>query len=97
MKNKSMNRIDKHHKIDPKIAILPIAGYAMLALCGLDTAAVILHGVVWGVIVAGGAIMAAIGFGSLFRSLKIDPLDFVVGTMATLPLLALAAAGATMS
>ncbi len=82
------------HGTNPKIAILPIAGYAVLLLCGLGTAAAILHGLAWGAIAAGGTMMAAIVSGRLFRSLRIDPLNFVAGAMATVLLLAIAAAGA---
>lgn len=74
--------------------ILAITAYAFMCLTGLGTAVAILAGVAWGAAAMGGTLLASIGVGRAARRLKLDPFNFVLGTMGMVLLLALAAAGA---
>lgn len=90
-----MTTITQEKQSGQGMAILAFTAYAFMCLTGLGTAVAILAGVAWGAAAMGGSLLAAMGIGRVAQRLKLDPLNFVLGTMGLVLLLALAAAGAT--
>lgn len=74
------------------IFVFAMTAYAMMVLSGLGTVVAIFHGVAWGAAAMITVLALAIGGGRLLRSTRIDPLNFVLGTLGFIPLTALAAA-----